>query len=157
MSSESSTVIYALWSRDNNLACPVHSTDRDWLTTHSDKTLLAFNQIWISGLKSRTDRSDSTRPLRSYWIDLQYNFEFTQRIRRDFLHVCWHGTCKDYYCWDGPWPSSKNRRVLTLHHACTMHCPLSTDIFLFYSIGCATALPMGVAPEIVLYCFGNGG
>ena len=50
--------------------------DRDWLTTHSGKTLLAFNQTRVPGLESGTNWSDSTRPLRSYRVDLQYNFEF---------------------------------------------------------------------------------
>ena len=70
------------WSRDNSLAGPVHSTDRDWLTTHSGKTLLAFNQTRVPGLESGTNWTDSKRPLRSYWIELQYNFESTQRVRR---------------------------------------------------------------------------
>ena len=81
------TMISVLWSRDNSLADPVHSTDRDWLTTHSVKTLLAFNQNRVPGPKPGTNWSDSTRPLRSYRIDLQQTFDFTQRVRLDFLHA----------------------------------------------------------------------
>ena len=68
---------FCLWkSRDNSLVGPVHSTDRDWLTTHPGKTLLAFNQTRVPGLESGTNWSYSTRPRRSYWVDPQYNFKF---------------------------------------------------------------------------------
>ena len=64
MSSISSTVVFAYENQGiNSLVGPVHSTDRDWLTTHLGKTLLAFNQTRVPGLESGTNWSDSTRPL----------------------------------------------------------------------------------------------
>ena len=60
----------------NSLAGPVDSTDWDWLTTHSGKTLPAFNQTRVPGLESGTNWSDSTKSRRTYWIELQYNYKF---------------------------------------------------------------------------------
>ena len=96
-----STMIYVLWSRDNSLAGPVHSTDRDWLTTHSGNTLLAFNLIRVPRLEPGTDWSDSTRLLRSESI---YNniLSLPNASVGIFLHVCWHGTYKDSCSLDGP-------------------------------------------------------
>ena len=114
------------------------------------------------------------RPLRSYWIVLQYNFEITQRIRRDFSsclltrkvlrinvagtilsparkfsgsYLCTMRATSEIFAADATRECFEYDFVYELSRS---FCRLS---LWRYSIGCATAIPMGVAPEIVLYCF----
>ena len=147
--------------------------DQDRLTTHSGKTLLAFNQTRVPGLGSGTNWSDSTRPLRSYWVDLQYNFEFyptrpsgffimsadTESIRIDVAgtvlsparkfggsYLCTMRATSEVFAMD------EIRECFEYDFVCELSRALRRLTLCRYSIGCATALPMGVAPEIVLYC-----